>query len=88
MNVRIDQRTRKIKTRANKNIRGASKELKFAEIYNAQKNPMIKLTKPLKHNHAICPLVIESSRLDSSSALRFEYMGSFIHFFLCFIVLL
>ncbi|WP_162129471.1 hypothetical protein [Helicobacter cinaedi] len=46
--------------------------MKFAEIYNAQKNPMIKLTKPLKHNHAICPLVIESIPLDSGFALSVE----------------
>ncbi|WP_187362852.1 hypothetical protein [Helicobacter pullorum] len=31
----------------------------------------------LHTNHAICPLVVESSPLDSSFALMFEYIGRF-----------
>lgn len=47
----------------------------------ADNNAIIKLhitlIAPLNPSHAICPLVVESSPLDSSFALMFEYIGRF-----------
>ncbi|QOQ95471.1 MULTISPECIES: hypothetical protein [Helicobacter] len=41
------------------------------------KNTIVQENTILHANHAICPLVVESSPLDSSFAFRLEYMGRF-----------